>query len=73
TIVGENLEEQKRANEDGEFEVMLPAGKYDITVDKAGYRRFMLTEVKIEAGGEASFTCELSLRGQPEVVGVRQH
>jgi hypothetical protein len=41
-----------RANDEGYFEVELPAGMYRMTVEMAGFKRFVLSPLSVKAGAQ---------------------
>jgi len=37
-----------RSNDEGQFEISLPAGNYEVTVEANGFRRFVYSSLKVQ-------------------------
>jgi Carboxypeptidase regulatory-like domain len=59
TISGPDLSREVKPNRDGYFEIVLPAGKYEITVKKAGFAKYMLTDLEVGRNQELSHVFRL--------------
>jgi hypothetical protein len=58
-IEGKELRSKLATNRAGEFGIALPPGVYQITVEKAGYKKFIMLEVAVEPNTRCSFTFHL--------------
>ena len=56
TVEGKGYSAKLITNKAGEFEIALAPGVYQITVEKAGYKKYVLTEVAVEPGTKCAFT-----------------
>ena len=61
TIDGEGLQRKLESNASGEFEIDLAPGIYRITVEKAGFVKFELTNLEIKSNSEREFTFQLEV------------
>ena len=68
TIDNEELNHRVKTNEDGEFELRLPAGGYRITVEANGFRRFVFSSVKISAKATKRMNIYLDVAEPPGLV-----
>ena len=59
TIEGTNYTRAVKPNPAGHFGIELPVGVYQITIKKAGFATYQLTNVDIRAGGYASHVFQL--------------
>jgi len=58
-VSSKNMSRQMRSNVDGEFEIELPTGIYEISVTKTGLKKHILTNLQIKAGATETFTFRL--------------
>ena len=68
SIENGELERRLKSNEDGEFEISLPAGVYRITVEADGFRRFVYSSVKIRATATKRMNIYLDVAEPPGLV-----
>ena len=54
TIERDQFEKVVKSNDEGRFEVEVPPGTYQLTVEQAGFKKFYLPDFRFAAG-----TCEL--------------
>ena len=59
TISGPDLTHEVKPNRDGYFEIVLPVGKYEITVKKSGYAKYTLTDLEVGRNQELSHVFRL--------------
>jgi uncharacterized membrane protein len=61
-VIVEGVETRRRlvTDDNGEFEISLPPGRYQISVDANGFRRFISVENEVKAG--KTRTIEIQLR-----------
>jgi len=71
TISGPDPTHKVKPNRDGYFEIVLPVGKYEITVKKSGYAKYTLTDLEVGPNQELSHIFRLeSSRVQSAVRGL---
>lgn len=61
-IVGEGLRWRLTTNSEGEFEMSLPVGEYQLSVEADGFRRFASEKFQIKTGKTKSFSIEMQIR-----------
>jgi hypothetical protein len=59
TVEGPDLKREITPNREAYFEIDLPVGTYKITVKKAGYVPYQLTDLEVKSGGEFSHVFRL--------------
>lgn len=47
-VNGGEIRRSLRSNGDGQFEISLPAGSYEVTVEANGFRRFVYSSLKVQ-------------------------
>ena len=47
-VNGDEIKRSLRSNGDGQFEVSLPAGSYEVTVEANGFRQFVYSSLKVQ-------------------------
>ena len=60
-VDGEGPQRKLESNASGEFEIDLAPGIYRITVEKAGFVKFELTNIEIRASSKKEFTFQLEV------------
>ncbi len=72
-VIVEGVETHRRlvTDENGEFEILLPRGLYEIAVDANGFRRFISAETEVKAGKTRTIEIQLkeALRVMPVPAG----
>jgi hypothetical protein len=61
-VSGENITRQLKSDKVGEFGVELPAGRYEISVVKVGFKKLIVTNIEIKPGASEMFTFRLERR-----------
>jgi hypothetical protein len=65
-IVGEGLRWRMTTNSEGEFEMSLPVGEYQLSVEANGFRRFASEKFRIKSGKAQRFNIQMLIK-QPEM------
>lgn len=60
-IAGEGLRWRLRTNSEGEFEMSLPIGEYQLSVDANGFRRSASQKFEIKSGKTQRFNIEMKV------------
>ena len=60
-IVGEGLKWRLTTNSEGEFEMSLPVGEYELLVEANGFRRSASQKFQIKSGKTKSFDIEMQV------------
>src|SRR5581483_8619108 len=47
TIKGDQIKRKLKSDSDGKFELCLPAGKYQITVDRYAFKRYIMNDIQV--------------------------
>ena len=81
-VEGKERKWSLKSDENGEFEVALPADTYRFTIDRMGFRTFIVTDFAISANSEVSHDFKLELQrcwdckgeiyGEPRVLNTAQ-
>jgi hypothetical protein len=64
TVKATNGKTRAYSNEEGSFEINLPAGVYDVEIDATGFKKLVVTNLEAIVG----ITAELKLRLEPKIV-----
>jgi Carboxypeptidase regulatory-like domain len=51
-----------QSDDEGAFEIELPAGVYRLTVEMNGFKRFVLPSVRVRAGARASVSVQMEVK-----------
>ena len=64
TIKIENAEFSRavQSNDEGHFEVAVPAGIYRITIEMAGFKKFVLSPFRVKAGARKSVSVHMEVK-----------
>jgi Carboxypeptidase regulatory-like domain len=60
TIRGTKLKRKLKSNTEGNFEISLPPGTYQITIEKYGFKRYIVNDVKVGADTEFPVTVHMN-------------
>ena len=60
-IVGEGLRWQLLTNTEGEFQMSLPTGEYQLSIEAPGFRRYASQKFQIKSGKTQSFKIEMKV------------
>ena len=47
-VSGGEIKRSLRSNDEGQFEISLPAGNYEVSVEANGFRRFLYSSLKVQ-------------------------
>ena len=61
-LAGEGLKWRVTTNSEGEFEMSVPVGEYQLSVEADGFRRSASQKFQIKAGKTKSFNIEMQIR-----------
>lgn len=67
TVEGGGLRRELRSDEEGEFEVELPAGAYRVTVEKPGYKKHVWEAFRVAAGAETLHEFRVQAAQAPDI------
>lgn len=68
SIHSETIKRRVKSDEEGEFEVSLPAGNYRIMVEANGFRRFVYSSVKVRPAAIRLINIHLEVAVPPGLV-----
>lgn len=60
-VDGTNRKWNLESNEDGEFKLNLPAGKYQFTIDKPHFKRLIVLDFCIVGGSKVSYEFQMEI------------
>ncbi len=71
TLLGTDTSRSIAADKDGAFEIVeLPVGHYQVTVDAAGFKKFVVKDLPVDIGHVALITAALQVGGSSDTVTV---
>jgi len=59
TVQGENIKRKLKSKNNGEFRLVLPEGTYQITIEKYGFKRSIVQDVKVQTNLSAKINVEM--------------
>jgi len=62
TVESTHLRRQVETNDEGNFEVELPPDDYSISVEKAGFKRFVLSSFRTQTAAQHKITVRLKVK-----------
>lgn len=68
TIENAQVKKVKRSDDEGRFEVDLPAGTYQITVEQSGFKKFRLSQFELEAPANLNIRMEVDPPKMPQKI-----
>jgi uncharacterized membrane protein len=71
TIKNEGFVRRVRSDDEGRFELELPAGTYEISVEQRGFKTYKLSSLRVDAGATAQIDIHLEVQRPKEPLKIR--
>lgn len=69
-IANADFKQTRRTDSEGKFELKVPAGTYELTVEQSGFKKFRLRGVRVETGTRELDNIKLEVAVPPSPVKV---